>query len=275
MKTYFVDAFSDELFKGNTAAVCITDDKLPEVLMQKIAAEIGFSETAFIQQTSSNGFSIRFFSPQTEIPLCGHATVAAAKVIFVIMALQEVSFVNAQGLELPATSVRADDGREQVRMSFPVYDTEKIRVAEAMLKALGLHEISASVYNAELRIIMLEIDSTRSLQILRPDFAALVKSQAGINGVLVTAKDDAGLFDFHYRYFWPWSGGDEDPATGAVQTFLTKYWADKLRKTRLRSFQSSARTGNMITQLVNDRVFIYGDAVIVLEGQFLLNGYGN
>jgi len=98
----------------------------------------------------------------------------------------------------------------------------------------------------------------------------LINSYDGINGVLVTAQALNGLHDFHYRYFWPWAGTNEDPVTGGVQTFLTKYWAEKLHKTSLIAFQSSARTGIMSTELKGDKVVISGKAVVVMEGTFKL-----
>ena len=105
---------------------------------------------------------------------------------------------------------------------------------------------------------------------LQPEFTALINSYVGINGVLVTAISDSKNFDFHYRYFWPWAGTNEDPVTGAVQTFLTKYWALKLNKTVMNAYQSSLRTGTMRVEYLGDKVHILGEAVTVLEGQFIL-----
>ena len=120
------------------------------------------------------------------------------------------------------------------------------------------------------KIILLEIETAAALANLKPDFAALVNSYTGINGVLVTAISDNESFDFHYRYFWPWAGTNEDPVTGGVQTFLTKYWASKLNKRILNAYQSSFRTGTMRTELLQDKVCILGEAVITLDGQFIL-----
>ena len=105
---------------------------------------------------------------------------------------------------------------------------------------------------------------------MKPDFTALINSYTGINGVLVTAVSDSENFDFHYRYFWPWAGTNEDPVTGGIQTFLTKYWSIKLNKTKLNAYQSSLRTGTMSTELLQDKVCILGEAVTLLEGEFIL-----
>ena len=117
---------------------------------------------------------------------------------------------------------------------------------------------------------MIEIKSTVELANLKPDFTALKNSYTGINGVLVTSVSDSVSFDFHYRYFWPWAGTNEDPVTGGVQTFLTKYWATKLNKTKLNAYQSSLRTGTMSTELLHDKVYILGEAVTILEGELNL-----
>jgi predicted PhzF superfamily epimerase YddE/YHI9 len=155
-------------------------------------------------------------------------------------------------------------------MQFPVYDTEEIEVPQRILDALGISEIVNKRYSSKNKIIVIEIKSALELANLKPDFTALINSYTGINGVLVTAISDSENFDFHYRYFWPWAGTNEDPVTGGIQTFLTKYWATKLNKTTLNAYQSSLRTGTMSTELLQDKVCIFGEAVTVLEGQFIL-----
>ena len=265
MKTYFVDSFTNQPFKGNPAAVCFAQEKLSDEIMQHVATEIGFSETAFVQLLSTGRYGIRFFTPKKEIPLCGHATLASAKVIFDTTGLNEVVFVNCENVALKTSKVNG-----KISMQFPVYDTEAIEVPDRMLKALGIEIAVNTGYNKKNNIILIEIAEATRLAELRPDFAALIKSYDGINGVLVTAPSHEPAFDFHYRYFWPWAGTEEDPVTGAVQTFLTKYWATKLNKKKLNAFQSSLRTGVMSTELHQEHVIIYGEAVIILEGAFKL-----
>jgi PhzF family phenazine biosynthesis protein len=265
MKTYFVDAFTTELFKGNPAAVCMPEDNLDNNTMQKIATEIGFSETAFIQPIKGNIYSIRFFTPKIEIPLCGHATLASSKILFDTTSLETIKFINCDGVELVS-----ERSGSKIKMQFPVYETEEIEVPEEVLEALGIEEIINQRYSSQNKIILIEIKSAKDLAGLKPDYTALVNSYNGINGVLVTAVSGSEGFDFHYRYFWPWAGTNEDPVTGGIQTFLTKYWATKLNQTRLTAFQSSLRTGTMTTELLNDKVFIYGEAVTVLEGEFMI-----
>lgn len=263
MKTYFVDSFTNQKFKGNPAAVCLAENELNNATMQNIATEIGFSETAFIRNLSGDTYNIRFFTPKKEILLCGHATLAASKIIFDTTDLVQISFLNCENIEL---KIRKSEGK--IVMQFPVYDTEEIQVPPAMLKTLSIERMFNARYSPKNKIILIEIKSTVALANLQPDFQALLQSHTDINGVLVTAQSDKSEFDFHYRYFWPWAGTNEDPVTGGVQTFLTKYWAMKLGKNRLNSFQSSKRTGMMTTELLDESVLIFGDAVTVFEGEF-------
>ena len=225
MKAFIVDSFTDEVFKGNPAGVCLLDAPISEELMLKIAQELGLSETAFVSPIkNSEARSIRYFSPKMEIPLCGHATLASAKVIFEITDSTNIEFINIQNLTLPIELVNS-----QILMRFPVYETTPSNAPVGLLAALGLKEIVNSVYNKETKILLLEIESSEILSDLSPDYESLCKSHTSINGVLVTAKSN-GEFDFHSRYFWPWSGTNEDPVTGGTHTFLAKYWSERLGK---------------------------------------------
>ncbi|MGD1318560.1 PhzF family phenazine biosynthesis protein [Chryseobacterium sp. 2R14A] len=214
---------------------------------------------------TDNTYSIRFFTPKIEIPLCGHATLASSKIVFDTTSFDTIKFINCNNVELFIEKVE-----HKIKMQFPVYETEEIEVPQKMLDALGISEIVNTRYNTNNKIILIEIKNAIKLSNLKPDFAALINSYTGINGVLVTAISDSENFDFHYRYFWPWAGTNEDPVTGGVQTFLAKYWATKLNKTKLNAYQSSLRTGKMSLELLHDKVCILGEAVIILEGKFIL-----
>ena len=262
MKTFFVDSFTNQKFKGNPAAVCLTETQLSSSTMQSIATEIGFSETAFIKKLDSDTYSIRFFTPRKEIPLCGHATLASSKIIFDLKGINAVTFINCENVEFKTR--KENDGK--IVMQFPVYDTEEIKVPKLMLDALGITTTVDTRYSPQNKIILIEINNADTLARLSPDFGALIKSYRGINGVLITARSNNTDFDFHYRYFWPWAGTNEDPVTGGVQTFLSKYWAVKLNKNKFKAFQPSLRTGMMSIELFPDKVLIYGEAVTVLEG---------
>jgi PhzF family phenazine biosynthesis protein len=266
METYIVDSFTNEAFKGNPAGVCVLSEAISEELMLKIAQELNLSETAFIQQKDTNNlYSIRYFSPVMEIPLCGHATLASAKVLFENELLNEIQFTTFQNVHLITKKV--NDG---IVMEFPVYETVPAKVSSALLDALGLKEITNCEYNSENNILLLEISSNEVLQKLTPNFEVLVKTHDSINGVLVTAASN-DEYDFHSRYFWPWSGSNEDPVTGVTHTFLTKYWSKRLNKTNMKSFQVSKRTGFMNVELTeNNKLLIKSNAVIVFKGNFIL-----
>jgi PhzF family phenazine biosynthesis protein len=265
MRTFIVDSFTDTPFKGNPAGVCMIDSQLSDERMLHIAQELNLSETAFLSPLEPGAFAIRYFSPKMEIPLCGHATLASAKVIFSLQKLNEVHFINIQGLDL---SAREFEG--QIVMEFPVYATRPADAPQALLDALGVKAIRNSVYNEETKILLLEIADAEELAGLDPDFVALQRSHNSIKGVLVTAPGGTDGYDFHSRYFWPWSGTNEDPVTGGTHTFLAKYWASKLGKTRMKSFQSSRRTGFMDVELVDDKLLIQAQAVIVFEGRLAI-----
>lgn len=266
MKTYIVDSFTDEPFRGNPAGVCIVESELSDDMMLQVAQEVNHSETAFIRQTETPGtFSVRYFSPKMEIPLCGHATLASARAVFTEYGYSEIHFTNIHNLDLV---VQASEDR--ISMLFPVYETHPAEVPPALLDALGIKAIQGAVYNKETKILLLEIADTAVLAALKPDFQALLRSHDAINGVLVTAASGTDGYDFHSRYFWPWSGTNEDPVTGGTHTFLTKYWSEKLGKTRMKSFQASRRSGFMDVELIDGKLLISSQAVIVFAGQMAM-----
>lgn len=263
IETYIVDSFTDKPFKGNPAGVCLLKQALSEKEMLLIAKELGLSETAFVgNPNAKNEYPIRFFSPVMEIPLCGHATLASSKVLFEKHGHSTLIFVNIQQLKLPVTRTNG-----LITMEFPIYETTPGEVPFEMLKALGLEKVENCEYNAETKILLLEIDSAEVLKNLNPDFAKLKKSHDEINGVLVTALSDKSDYDFESRYFWPWSGTNEDPVTGGTHTFLGKYWGIRLNKTKMISFQCSERTGFMEVELLNDK-----EMTLTSKAQILLRG---
>lgn len=261
MKSYIVDSFTDQAFKGNPAGVCLAETTVAEAKMLNIAKEFNLSETAFVVPLDEpNRFSIRFFSPQTEIPLCGHATLASAKVLFERRDTSELHFRTAGNVWLEVSK-----SGDRIAMKFPLYETTRADAPEALLAALGLREVNSAWYNRENNILMLEINSAEQLRQLNPDFDRLRKSHDTISGVLVTAPGQEG-YDFYSRYFWPWSGTNEDPVTGATHTFLAPFWSRKLGREKLTSFQCSERTGFMEVEILDSALLIKGSAVIIFEG---------
>ena len=265
IKTFIVDSFTNEVFKGNPAGVCLLDDEISEELMLSIAKELNFSETAFVRKIDGElNYSIRYFSPKMEIPLCGHATLASAKILFEESQLTELHFFTIQNIDLFIQKSGTD-----IIMEFPIYKTVPSDVPKNLLDALGLSVIINCEYNKETNILLLEISDADYLSNLTPDFNALYQSHDSINGVLVTAQSNNDKYDFYSRYFWPWSGTNEDPVTGGTHTFLAPYWGKRLNKSIMKSFQSSARTGFMEVELLTESSFlIKGQAVIVFDGIF-------
>jgi len=264
ISTYTVDSFTDKVFNGNPAGVCILKEPLTEAIMQSIAQELNLSETAFVEWLEGTGkYSIRYFSPVMEIPLCGHATLAASKILFDQNAnLEKIHFVTTEGIDL---NIKLD--KSEIVMEFPIYDTEPVSAPDALISALGISKVLNSVYNKETNILLLEIPSSEVLESLRPNYNALVDSHDSINGVLVTALSNKEDYDFESRYFWPWSGSNEDPVTGGTHTFLTKYWGNKLGKKKMKSYQCSQRGGFMELDLINDQnMTIKSQAKTVFEG---------
>lgn len=265
IETYIVDSFTDRPFSGNPAGVCLLQEELTEELMLAIAQELGLSETAFVkQEVGTPKYSIRYFSPKMEIPLCGHATLAAAKVLFeTAQGATKLHFVTIEQIDL-----LIEREADTIRMLFPVYETKPAKAPAALLAALGIEDYRNAAYNAETNILLLEITDCQLLKNLRPDFTALYHAHDSINGVLVTAPSTKVGFDFESRYFWPWSGTNEDPVTGGTHTFLTGYWSTRLGKTKMKSFQCSARTGFMEVELLDDKnLMISSSARIVLAGE--------
>lgn len=264
LETYIVDSFTDKAFCGNPAAVCLLKKPISDSLMLNIAKELGLSETAFVlQQTGENEFSIRYFSPKMEIPLCGHATLAASKVLFEILKnTLQLQFITASN-----TALMAKKSGDDIVMEFPSYSTKAYNTSNELLLALGIDKVENCRHNTENNILLLEIESSTLLRALKPDFNKLLQSDNSINGVLVTAISNKKSFDFESRYFWPWSGTNEDPVTGATHTFLAKYWGEKLNKKVMNSYQSSERGGFMEVELVDiNRINIKSKARIVLRG---------
>ena len=161
MKIYFVDSFTNELFKGNPAGVCFVEGDIDDARMLNIAKEIGFSETAFVRKADGeHTYGIRYFSPKKEIPLCGHATLASAKIIFETRAIEQLIFITGENIHLPITK---DEGK--IVMEFPVYDTSPLEAPHSMFKALGISQVIKTSYSPKNKIILIEIADSDTLAI--------------------------------------------------------------------------------------------------------------
>lgn len=251
---YQVDAFADEVFIGNPAAICPLDEWLPEATMQAIAAENNLSETAFCV-ANGDGYHIRWFTPEIEVALCGHATLASAYVIFHELGFSgdQIRFSSLSGELLVSRN------GELLQLDFPGQPPESCDVPDGLLEALG-GRAEEIYYSAEDYIVVYARQA--DIEALTPDFHTL--RQIPCRGVVVTAKGNE--VDFVSRFFAPAVGVDEDPVTGSAHCKLTPYWAERLGKTRLQARQLSCRGGALECELSGDRVLISGLAVKYLQG---------
>jgi PhzF family phenazine biosynthesis protein len=252
-----IDAFADRPFAGNPAAVVILQEWLPDALMQAIAIENNLAETAFLVK-ETGGWHIRWFTPELEIDLCGHATLASAYVVF--NELREPG----ERLEFDSMSgpLRVERRGDALVLDFPSRPPVPCEPPEGLFAALGMTPRPI----AKARDHFLVMDSEAEVAALRPDFAALDKVDSF--GMIVTAPGDK--VDFVSRFFTPAAGIPEDPVTGSAHCTLIPYWAERLGKTRLSARQISRRGGDLECELCGDRVRIGGRAVKVLQGEFLL-----
>ena len=250
-----VDAFATEVFAGNPAAVCLLDDWPADGVLQAIAAENNLSETAFLVR-KAEGFDLRWFAPAKEVALCGHATLAAAKVLFDLRGWQEeaIRFHTRQRGVL--TVAKNGDWFE---MDFPALPAHPVATPPGLAAALGA-EPRQVLESTDDWLVLLDDEAT--VRELKPDLAALKKFHCRC--IVPTARGDE--VDFVSRAFAPRYGIPEDPVTGSAHCALAPYWAGVLGKDDLRAFQVSARGGEVRCRVAGDRVMLAGQAVVYLEG---------
>ncbi len=257
---HVVDAFTAVAFKGNPAAVCLMDAFPEDALMQNMAKELNLSETAFLVKKSPKSYDLRWFTPTVEVNLCGHATLAATHVLRESGQLQQGDVVtyHTQSGELKARILP-----DAIELDFPTLAGTPAP-AHAALSALGT-AFTACERNRDNYLV--EVADYATLLACSPNFSALAAMDA--QGVIVTtAQGVPAGFDFASRYFGPNCGIDEDPVTGSAHCFLAPYWATKLGKNSFHALQASAREGVLDVSLHADRVYITGQSVTTLSGQF-------
>lgn len=271
---YQVDAFTPHPFKGNPAAVCLLEEKIPPSVMKSIAAEMNLSETAFVRPLENNEikdcqrFSLRWFTPTVEVSLCGHATLAAGAVLFFEqkVASPELRFSTLSG------ELKARKEGKNIILDFPANPPSPISPSSELLESLGVQELEEGVYSERTQKLLLRLSEEEKVKNLRPDFKKMMESasEKKIKGVIVTSSSKAS-YDFISRFFAPWMGIEEDPVTGAAHTVLGPYWGSRLGKKEMRAYQASSRGGEMLVRLVSkERVELVGSAVTVIEGKILL-----
>ena len=246
---YQVDAFAEEVFQGNPAAVIPLDEWLPDETMQKLAMENNLSETAFFCQ-SEQGYKIRWFTPLAEVDLCGHATLASAHVLFhhLGFAENEIQFESRSGL----LTVKRDS--DKIVLNFPASKVESKYVPTNLKTAFGVHPQEAFIGRDDLMLIFKKEDDILHLN---PNFAKIIESN--VRGVICTARSEN--YDFVSRFFAPVVGVNEDPVTGSAHTMLIPYWSNQLKKSELIAKQVSKRGGILYCKDLGTRVEIGGKAV--------------
>ncbi|MEL1241775.1 PhzF family phenazine biosynthesis protein [Flavobacterium flavipallidum] len=255
MKIYQIDAFTKEVFSGNPAAVCPLEEWISSSIMQKIAAENNLAETAFYVK-NGDMYEIRWFTPTVEVDLCGHATLAAAYVLFNFENHTDnlIQFYSERSGNLTVTK----EG-DLLSLNFPADEFEAIPLTPQITEGLNIKPIQAFKGKTD---YMFLFEKEEEILNLTPNFEQLSKLAA--RGIIVTAKGETS--DFVSRFFGPRSGINEDPVTGSAHTTLIPFWANELNKTKLSAIQLSERKGYLDCELLRDRVRISGYAICYMMG---------
>jgi PhzF family phenazine biosynthesis protein len=258
IKLYQVDAFTDTVFHGNPAAVCILDDWLDKQLMQHIAMENNLSETAFAVK-KNNQFHIRWFTPETEVTLCGHATLATAHVLFTHYHYPKKEII-FKSRHRGILKVRKE--ADYLTLNFPADTIKKATPPSGLVKSIGKKPLEVWKGKTD---YLLVYKSENDIRTIFPDYSLL--SQVKVRGTIISAPGNTT--DFVSRFFAPQVGINEDPVTGSAHTTLIPYWAQRLKKKELTAKQLSKRQGTLTCRLENNRVAISGKAKTYLEGEII------
>jgi len=262
MEIYQVDAFSDSLFAGNPAAIVPLKKWLNGEDMQQIASENNLSETAFFVKEKEGEFKIRWFTPETEVDLCGHATLAAAHVLYQHLGFdteKTVNFLSHSG----KLTVEKTNG--MYWLNFPAKPPKAVSAPKLLPEAIG----TIPLYTGTNTDLLVLVENEAIVRKMNPDLAIL--KRLDVRGVIITAKSDDAQYDFVSRFFAPAVGVPEDPVTGSAHTILTPFWSKRLGKENLVGRQLSKRGGTLRCSLIGDRVRIGGSAVTYLTGRILID----
>jgi predicted PhzF superfamily epimerase YddE/YHI9 len=258
---FHVDAFTARAFRGNPAAVCLLSAPRPARWLQAVAAEMNLAETAFLQPLAG-AFRLRWFTPLVEVDLCGHATLAAAHVLWSEGVAPEGQLLRFRTRSGELTAARAGAG-DRIELDFPARVARACKAPPGLARGLGA---TPRFVGRNPDDLLVELASERAVRELRPDLAALAKLP--VRGVIVTARG-RGRTHFVSRFFAPRVGIPEDPVTGSAHCALAPFWGERLGRTRLHGHQASARGGDVEVELVGDRVLLRGDAVTTVRGELL------
>ncbi len=257
-----VDAFTGDPFSGNPAAVCLLSEPVEKEWMQAVAREMNLSETAFLV-ARPEGFELRWFTPVTEVDLCGHATLAGAHVLWetgIVAGGGPIRFQTRSGI---LGARRADDG---IALDFPATPARETAPPAGFTGALGVVPVWAG--RTSTADWLVEVEEEGTVRALAPDLRRL--STIPARGVIVTSRSDDARFDFVSRFFAPRVGIDEDPVTGSAHCALGPYWSRRLERSELTGFQASPRGGVVRVRDLGPRVELEGRAVTIMRGELLV-----
>lgn len=257
---YQVDAFTNQLFRGNPAGVCLLPGPAEEAWMQNVAKEMNLSETAFLVR-QEDGFDLRWFTPAAEVALCGHATLASAHVLWETGWLPEGAQARFHTLSGLLTADRVD---EWIELDFPAKPLEPADPPYNLGEILGVEPVFIGKNQFD---YLVEVPSEEMVRRAEPDIPRL--KTLPVRGVIVTSRATTPGYDFVSRFFAPAVGVNEDPVTGSAHTCLAPYWAARLGKTTFSAYQASARGGILRVRLLGDRVKLGGQAVMVIRGELV------
>ncbi|HEX4955521.1 MAG TPA: PhzF family phenazine biosynthesis protein [Thermoanaerobaculia bacterium] len=257
-----IDAFTDQPFAGNPAAVCFLDGPRPDEWLAAVAREMNLSETAFLLP-EGDGWLLRWFTPAVEVKLCGHATLASAHALWGTGRLRPEETARFHTLSGLLTARRRG---EEIELDFPCHDVQPAEPSPGLTEALGLTSPPCCVgrYGED---FLLELESEAAVLALAPDFRRLGALEPRVRGVSVTARASRPDADCVSRFFAPAAGVDEDPVTGSAHCGIGPYWLEKLGKDSVRAYQASARGGWLTIRREADRCLLAGRAVTVLSGR--------
>lgn len=256
-RLFQVDAFTDKVFAGNPAGVCVMDEAAPDEWMQNVAAEMNLSETAYLYP-EKDGYNLRWFTPAVEVDQCGHATLASAHILWDQKYAEhdrEIRFYTRSGLLV------ARRQNDWIQLSFPSLPAEPADPPETLKTALGAELLHVAKNDFA---YLVEVESEQTLRNLLPDFSALAKLPV-LMGAIVTSRSSDDRYDFVSRVFAPVAGINEDPVTGSAFCCLGPYWQKRLGKSEFFAYQASKRGGEARVKVERDRVYISGQAVTVFE----------
>jgi PhzF family phenazine biosynthesis protein len=257
-----VDAFTAEPFTGNPAAVVVLGTPREDAWMQRVASEMNLSETAFLVRRPDASFDLRWFTPTTEVALCGHATLASAHVLW---ESEQLAPERAATFHTKSGLLTAASQGEWIELNFPATPDETAEAPPGLVDALG---VSATYVGRSRFDFLVEVEGEDAVRQARPDFGKL-RTLPG-RGVMITSAASMSGVDFVSRYFAPGFGIDEDPVTGSTHCCLTPFWSRRLGKTELVARQLSPRGGLLRVRLDGDRVRLAGQAITVMRGEILV-----